>query len=140
MNDYISVSSIADPYPRFDMMLISVVGCLLALGAIMVFSASVGVQGSSGGESLTYLDVFWRIGKHLASIFVGLSVLAAASFINIEMWRRVSGILFLLGILLLAILLVPGVGLKINGSTRWLNIGSFGIQPSEFVKVLVIYI
>ena len=125
MNDYTSVSSIADPYPRFDMTLISVVGCLLAIGAIMVFSASVGVQGTSGGESLAYLDVFWRIGKHLASIFVGLSVLAAASFINIEMWRRVSGILFLLGILLLAILLVPGVGLKINGSTRWLNIGSF---------------
>jgi len=138
VSNYTSVSSMADPYPRFDMTLIVVVGCLLAVGAIMVFSASVGVQGSSGGGSLTYLDVLWRIVKHLASIFVGLSVLTVASFINIEMWRRVSGVLFLLGILILAILLVPGVGLKVNGSTRWLNIGSFGIQPSEFVKVLVI--
>ena len=50
MSDYTVASSLANSHSRFDMTLASVVGLLLAIGAIMVFSASVGVQGSLEGE------------------------------------------------------------------------------------------
>jgi len=120
------------------MTLASVVGLLLAIGAIMVFSASVGVQGVLGGELSSYFEMFRRIGKHLASIVVGISVLVVASYVDITIWRRLSKVFFFFGILFLAILLLPGIGREVNGSTRWLTIGPVGIQPSEFVKILVI--
>lgn len=138
MNAFMPVSSLVSPTSRFDVTLASVVGVLLAAGAVMVFSASVGVQGSLGVEAQASMETFWRIGKHLFSICVGLLVLVTCSSVNIAAWRRLSRLLFPLGMLLLALLLVPGLGHEINGSTRWFDIGPIGIQPSEFVKVLVI--
>jgi cell division protein FtsW len=118
--------------------LASIVGVLLAAGAVMVFSASVGVQNLLGIEAQSPMQMFWRIGKHFFSICVGLLVLIACSSIEIGVWRRLSRLLFPLGILLLALLLVPGLGHEVNGSTRWFDLGPIGIQPSEIVKVLVI--
>ena len=99
MSDYTVASSLANSHSRFDMTLASVVGLLLAIGAIMVFSASVGVQGSLEGEPTSYFEMFWRIGKHLASIVVGISVLVVASYVDITIWRRVSKVFFFVGIL-----------------------------------------
>ena len=138
MNVFTPVSSLVSPSSRFDVTLASIVGVLLAVGAVMVFSASVGVQGSLGMEAQASMETFWRIGKHLFSICVGLLVLVASSSVDIGVWRRLSRLLFPLGILFLVLLLVPGLGHEINGSTRWFNIGPIGIQPSEIVKVLVI--
>ena len=138
MSDYITVAPLANSHSRFDMTLVLVVGLLLAIGAIMVFSASVGVQGGLEGGPGSYLEMFWLIGKHLASIVVGISVLVVTSYVDITIWRRLSKIFFFLGILFLTILLVPGIGREVNGSTRWLTMGPLGIQPSEFAKILVI--
>ena len=138
MNVFTPVSSLVSPSSRFDVTLASIVGVLLAAGSVMVFSASVGVQGSLGMEAQASMDTFWRIGKHLFSICVGLLLLVAASSVDIGVWRRLSRLLFALGILFLVLLLVPGLGREINGSTRWFDFGPIGIQPSEIVKVLVI--
>jgi cell division protein FtsW len=123
---------------RFDGILMVIVGLLLAIGAVMVFSASVGVQGILKADSHPSMEMFLRIGKHLANISIGLLVLFVASFVNIRTWRRLSRLLFPLGIFLLVVLLVPGIGREVNGSTRWLILGPFGIQPTELVKVFVI--
>jgi cell division protein FtsW len=120
------------------MTLASIVGVLLAAGVVMVFSASVGIQGSLVIETRDSMEMFARTGKHLFSICVGLLVLVASLFVNIDIWRRSIRVLFPLGILLLALLLVPGLGREVNGSTRWFDIGPIGVQPSEIVKVLVI--
>ena len=138
MNVFTPVSSLVSPSSRFDVTLASIVGVLLAAGAVMVFSASVGVQNLLGMEAQAPMQMFWRIGKHFFSICVGLLVLVACSSMDIGVWRRLSRLLFPFGILLLALLLVPGLGHEVNGSTRWFDIGPIGIQPSEIVKVLVI--
>lgn len=104
----------------------------------MVFSASVGMQNSLGLEANASMETFWHVGKHLLSISVGLLVLVVVSLIDISTWRRFSRFLLLLGICLLILLLVPGFGREINGSTRWFDIGLIGVQPSEIVKVFVI--
>jgi cell division protein FtsW len=132
------VSSLVNPSSRFDVTLAGIVGALLAAGAVMVFSASVGVQGTLGMEAQASMETFWRIGKHFFSICMGLLVLVAGWSVDIGVWRRLSRLLFPFGILLLVLLLVPGLGREINGSTRWFDIGPLSIQPSEIVKVLVI--
>ena len=121
-----------------DKTLLMVVAVLLATGVIMVFSASVGVQGSSANEADRYFDMFRRTRKHIASILIGLLVLTTVSFIKIQAWQKYSRSIFLFVILLLAMLFVPGIGREINGSTRWFSIGSFGLQPAEFLKVTII--
>ena len=111
MNVFTPVSSLVSPSSRFDVTLASIVGVLLAAGAVMVFSASVGVQNLLGMEAQAPMQMFWRIGKHFFSICVGLLVLVACSSMDIGVWRRLSRLLFPLGILLLALLLVPGLDL-----------------------------
>ena len=127
-----------DSTSRFDVTLASVVGILLSTGVVMVFSASVGVHNAFVGESYSSVETLWRIAKHIVSVVVGISVMVLVASININSWRRINRILFFFGILLLAFLVIPGWAEKINGSRRWFQVGSIGIQPSEIVKVLVI--
>ncbi|MBO67184.1 MAG: putative lipid II flippase FtsW [Acidiferrobacteraceae bacterium] len=127
-----------DSSSRFDVTLASVVGILITTGVVMVFSASVGVQSVLVGESYSSLETLLRIAKHIVSVVVGISVMVLVASIDINSWRRINRGLFFVGILLLAILVIPGLAEKINGSRRWFQVGSIGIQPSEIVKVLVI--
>ena len=78
-----------------DKTLLMVVAVLLATGVIMVFSASVGVQGSSANEADRYFDMFRRTRKHIASILIGLLVLTTVSFIKIQAWQKYSRSIFL---------------------------------------------
>ena len=64
MNVFTPVSSLVSPSSRFDVTLASIVGVLLAAGAVMVFSASVGVQNLEGMEAQAPMQTFLRIGKH----------------------------------------------------------------------------
>jgi len=120
----------------FDVMLALSVAAILLLGAIMVFSSGV-----AGGPK----EFEFRIGhlvKHVVHISIGLvGLLIMARFLSLDWLQRNSKLFLLLGMLALAVLLVPGVGLDINGSTRWLSIAGVRIQPAEVVKlVCIIYI
>ncbi len=110
-------------------------GALLVLGLIMVASASIGIADRETGRPLHY---FWR---QAAFVFSGLAAGWATLYIPTSLWRRMSPVILLLGIALLALVLVPGLGREVNGSTRWLMLGSLRFQPSEFVKLgLILYL
>ena len=138
MNVFTPRSLLVNPKSPFDVTLLGIVGTLLAIGVVMVFSASVGVQSSLGVESDSSIETFFLIGKHLFSVCVGLAVLLVVSFIDIDVWQRLSRVLLPFGICLLALLLWPGFGREVNGSVRWFDILPIGIQPSELVKIFVI--
>jgi cell division protein FtsW len=79
--------------------------------------------------------------KHLFSIALGLCLGFTAASVPLDWWRKSSRILLALGTLLLVLLLLPGLGHEVNGSTRWFPLGPLRFQPSELVKVLsVLYL
>ncbi len=114
-----------------DGYLLGIATVLVGLGLVMVASATVTHGGRDFSEPLHF---FWRQLGHagLGALF-GFIVLQ----VELESWQRVSGILLLIGIVLLALVLIPGIGREVNGSMRWLAVGPLRMQPSEPVKLLM---
>ena len=108
---------------------------LLTFGMVMVYSASIAMAEASrftGGRSAYFLE------RH--AVFLAASVLAGmlAFQIPLRRWQQAAPWLFVLGVVLLALLLVPGFGREVNGARRWLSLGIANLQPSEFVKLFVV--
>jgi len=106
--------------------LIFCVGALLALGMVMLFSASMTQKGTH------------YLGLQLRWCVLGLVVCAVAAWMDYRWWKR--GALWLLGLSAVALVLVfvPGIGQTINGATRWIKIGPMNFQPSELAKLAAI--
>lgn len=108
--------------------LFAIVSVLSVVGLMMVLSASsVDALRTSGGA----WAVFFR---QLLWVSLGTLVLAATSMIDYHAWRRLVRPLLVVSFGLLLIVLIPGVGIRVGGSTRWLGYGSWRIQPSELAK------
>jgi cell division protein FtsW len=115
-----------------DGLLLFAVLALLTLGIVMVGSASMAIADRDLGNSFYYLirqGVFVAIGLALAMLVVR---------IPLTWWERSGPVLFIASMLLLAFILLPGIGREVNGATRWLRLGLFNLQPSELMKLSVI--
>lgn len=118
----------------FDPTLLATIAILLAFGALMVASTTVAEAGANGA-------LFAPTLRHLAHVAVGVAALFSVSRVPVAWWEAMSRPLLLLGLGLLALLLVPGIGETVNGSTRWLNIAGVSVQPSELAKLfMVVYV
>jgi len=105
---------------------------LLLFGFVMVASASLHL-----GDKLAN-DSFYFPRHQLIHITLGLVVGCAAAAIRLETWRNISLQLFFIGLLLLVLVLVPGIGKVVNGSSRWINLLGIRIQVSEVFKLIVV--
>jgi cell division protein FtsW len=105
---------------------------LLAMGIVMVGSASIAIAEGQGASSYHYLA------RHL--IFIAAGVFIALSFRVIPMafLERISRPMLALSVLFLLIVLIPGIGHTVNGSTRWIRLGVVNFQVVEAVKLMVI--
>lgn len=120
---------------RIDWPLLLLVLTLLAIGVVMVGSASVGVSERIGGDSTHY---FIR-----QAVFVGVGLLVAviAWIIPTRVISQLGPLLLLIAALALALIFVPGIGKTVNGSTRWIAMGPVNMQVSEVVKLaFIIYL
>jgi cell division protein FtsW len=117
---------------KWDVWLMASVAILLLLGLVMVYSASISISQRATGNSLHYLL------RHLASVLVGLACMAVVMRTRARLWETIGPYLLLLGIGLLVVILVPGLGVHVNGSSRWLRLGVVNLQPSELVKIFMI--
>jgi cell division protein FtsW len=119
----------------YDFALVWAVLLLLALGLVMVYSSSIAIAegGRSYGQQPAYFLL--RQGAYLVVSFV----LAMAAFqVPVAVWQKGALYLFLLGVGLLALVLIPGVGREVNGSQRWLSLFVVNFQPSEIMKFFAV--
>jgi cell division protein FtsW len=118
--------------PSYDQGLLWVVLCLLGIGLVMVYSASIAIaEADKGvGHNSSYYLVHQAI-----FMVVALSAAFVAFNVPIVWWQKMAPYLFLIGLALLVLVLIPGIGLKAGGSRRWLRLFVINPQPSEFMKL-----
>lgn len=118
-----------------DKYLLLVAITIIIIGLMMVASTSIVISEKYYHQSFYFL--FKQLIYLIVGILSGLMILR----IDILIWQKRSTFLLFLSIFLLCIVLLPGVGRSVNGSTRWINLGPIGIQVSEIVKLsLVLYL
>ncbi|MHB1565570.1 MAG: putative lipid II flippase FtsW [Acidiferrobacter sp.] len=121
--------------PPLDRVLVYDVLALLMFGLVMVYSASAFVAAHRIGNSGYYLL------HDFVNIAISVVAITVVVQIPVDVWRRVSSYLLLGGMVALVLVLVPHIGVRVNGSARWLPLGVGNIQPSEFFKLfLVLYL
>ena len=106
--------------------------CLLAAGAVMVYSASSAESLQSGGDAAGFLKRYLMFG---ALGLVGMHLLSRGS---LKAARNATPLILVAGFVLTAAVMLPGVGVTVNGATRWLGAGPVQFQPSELLKVGVV--
>ncbi len=121
--------------PEYDRSLAWAAFLLLATGLVMVYSASIAIAESSrftAGNPAYFLI--------RQSLFLAVSLLAAllTFMVPVGFWQKGAPWIFLAGLVLLVLVLVPGIGREVNGARRWLNLVVFNLQPSELMKLAAV--
>jgi cell division protein FtsW len=107
--------------------------CLLAAGAVMVYSASSAESLLTGpGDPAFYLK------RYVAFGIIGLGVLHVTSRHGLKVIKAVTPLLLVASFVLTIAVMLPGVGVTVNGATRWLGAGPVQFQPSELLKVSIV--
>ena len=125
----------AAPLGSVDTGVIWVAGILMMIGAVMVYSASIALPDAP--RFANYKPWHFLV-RHLFAIAVGVSFAILAFTVPMREWQRWSKWLFLFGLILLVIVLIPGVGKVVYGARRWLSLYVLNLQPSELMKIFVI--
>jgi len=115
-----------------DILIICSTLSILAIGMIMVFSASAVLSFHEFGDSYYYLK------RQLLFSVLGIAAMYVTMNLDYWIWKKYSKLILIVCFVLLAVVLIPGIGVVRGGARSWLGIGSFGIQPSEFAKMGVI--
>lgn len=106
--------------------------CLIVFGIVMIYSSSSIWANYKFGDSFKYV-------KHQIIFFViGLILMYFLSKLDYKFYYDNSSKIFIVSIILLILVLIPGIGSIRNGSRSWFGIGPFGVQPSEFAKLSLI--
>ncbi len=118
----------------FDQALVWSVVLLLSIGLIMIYSASIAIaEAQFGADRAGYYLL-----RHSAYLAVGLLLGLVTFQVPMRIWQKYVTYLFMISVLLLALVLVPGIGHEVNGSQRWISLYVVNIQPSEFVKLFMV--
>ncbi|WP_089718299.1 putative lipid II flippase FtsW [Candidatus Entotheonella palauensis] len=119
---------------RTDVWLLMATLMLVAIGLAMVYSTSAVVAHERHGDSLYFLK------RQLAWAALGLLAMGAAWYVPYRNQQRLVLPWLLVSLVALGLVLVPGIGREVGGARRWLALGPFTLQPSEFAKYgLIVY-
>lgn len=108
---------------------------LLAIGLVFVYSASIA---TAEGSKATHFQPTYFLIRQCVFILIGCTGGALVFQIPSNLWQEYASKLFVMGTILLAIVLIPGIGHHVNGARRWLSLGFVNIQPSELMKLAAV--
>ncbi len=104
---------------------------LLSIGLVMLLSAS------APPGAAKYNDSYYFFKKQLLFVAVGLTGMVVVSKIDYRIYKKYSTLFFGICVILLCLVAIPGIGVSLNGSRRWLQLPGFQLQPSEFMKLAI---
>ena len=105
---------------------------LLVIGVIMIYSTS-SAKTTEGAGSMNIIFL-----KHVAWVIIAVTGMLIMMRTDYHYLQKYSMVIFIVALAGLAVVLIPEIGAKINGSRRWIRVGVFGYQPSEFAKLAMI--
>ena len=108
---------------------------LAAFGLVMVYSASITM---AEAERFTGFRSHYFLSRHGIYLALGVAAAFLAFKVPVQVWQRASPFLFMAGVGLLVLVLIPGLGREVNGARRWIPLGPATFQPSEVMKLLVV--
>jgi cell division protein FtsW len=118
----------------FDQQLIWVVVALIALGLVMVYSASVALPDNP--KFARYAPTHFLV-RHAISIVMAFVAAVVVVQVPVSVWEKYAPWVFVAALLLLVLVLIPGIGKGVNGARRWIPLGFTGFQPSELAKLAI---
>jgi cell division protein FtsW len=105
---------------------------LLVIGIVMLFSTSAYARDSHG-------DVYFFIKRQAIWIGIGLVACIFGALVNYQFWQKTWWLWFAVALAALALCYIPHIGMRINGSRRWVGYGPITFQPSELAKIATIF-
>jgi cell division protein FtsW len=115
-----------------DGWIIGAVAALLLIGLVMVASASIGISEKESGHAFAYFQ------RQLLFVLAGLAAATVGLVVPTRIWERYSIWLLVGALVLLALVLVPGIGHVVNGARRWMRLGFMNFQVSELARVMLL--
>jgi cell division protein FtsW len=130
-----SVRTAGAPAPEFDRSLVWAALLLVSLGLVMVYSSSIATAeaGRHSGNNPAYFLL-----RHGLFLALALCAANAVFLVPLRVWQRAAPWIFGACVVLLALVLIPGIGREVNGARRWLNLGVANMQPSELMKLAAV--
>jgi cell division protein FtsW len=104
---------------------------VLVIGLVMLFSTSAFARDSHG-------DMYFFMKRQALWLVIGLAVCIGAALLDYHFWQRTWWIWFALALIALALCFAPHIGMRINGSRRWVGLGPLAFQPSEIAKIAAV--
>ncbi|MGC3982640.1 MAG: putative lipid II flippase FtsW [Steroidobacteraceae bacterium] len=115
-----------------DTLLVLAVAGILLVSAVMVASSSISIAMRESG------DAFYYFKRQMVFIVLGVIACTVATRIPSTLWEKLQFPLLLLAFALLVLVLIPGIGAKVNYSRRWINLGFTRFQPSELSRIFIL--
>jgi cell division protein FtsW len=122
---------------EYDQPLVWVAVLLMLFGMVMVYSASIGLPDSPKFSYLGNKNSYFLV-RQAAYIVVSLVGGMLVFRVPVATWQRAAPMMFVVTLVMLALVLVPGVGVSVNGARRWLSLKVTNLQPSEIMKVVAV--
>ena len=133
IRDWVPVGQTSSvPISGFDQALVWVVVALLSLGLVMVYSASVALPDNP--RFANYEQTHFLL-RHLFAISLALGIALVIVHIPLSTWEKAAPVIFIVSLILLILVLIPGIGRVVNNSRRWIPLGVMNFQPSELAKL-----
>lgn len=115
-----------------DYTYLTLAGILILFGLVMISSSSVVISFERFNHNYGYVS------KQITALLIGLTACGIVGAVHYTRWNKYATPLFLLSLFLLVLVFIPGLGKVAKGAARWIELGSFQLQPSEILKLAIV--